>query len=189
MTVKNFIEEYIKNNDTSIIKKHITYEYLPFVKKCNLCERIIKSTYYKKNEDGTSKFYVDSVAKHMLFNLVVVDTYTDIDIDFNRAADEYDLLEEHGLFELIASLISERELSELMNILDMKEKDVIANEYEPHAFISSQIERFGSLLGISLSPALEKLGGVIEELDAEKVAQVLEVIDKVDKNKIVKLFK
>ena len=48
MTVKEFVEKY-KESDN--IKDVITCNYLPFVKKCNLCERIIQATYYNKNED------------------------------------------------------------------------------------------------------------------------------------------
>ena len=66
MTVKEFVKKY-KESDN--IKDIITCSYLPFVKKCNLCERIIQATYYKKNEDGSSKLYIDSAAKYMLFNL------------------------------------------------------------------------------------------------------------------------
>ena len=60
----------------------------------------------------------------------------------------------------------------------MKERDVICNEYEPHAFISGQVERFGALLGISFSPILEKFEDIIENLDVEKVGNILNKLDK-----------
>ena len=187
MTVKEFVEKY--NKDESALKNCVTCKYLSYVKKCNLCERIIKATYYRTNEDGTKTLHVDSVSKHMLFKLSVVDTYTKIDVDFNHAVAEYDLLKENYIFDIIEGFIGEVELSELKHVLDMTEKDVISNEYEPHAFISNQVERFGGLLGLSLSPALEKLVSVIENLDTDKIVKAFETVDKVDKHKITKLFK
>ena len=82
-----------------------------------------------------------------------------------------------------------KELGELTSILEMKEKDVMQNEYEIHSFISDQVERFGKLLGVTLSPTLEKLGETIDNLDVEKLGKTLEQVDKLDKSKIVKLFK
>ena len=52
-------------------------------------------------------------------------------------------------------------------VLQMTQDDVIANEFENHAFISQQIERFGKLIGTALSP-------VISQLD---IGQIEKVID------------
>ena len=189
MTVKEFVEKYKENSNAEIVENIIKCNYLSFVKKCNLCERIIKSTYYTKNEDGSSRLYIDSASKYMLFNLSIIDTYTEITVDFGNVVEEYDLLAENDLFNIIKGLLKSSELGELEFILEMKERDVIQNEYEIHTFISNQVERFGNLLGISLFPVLEKLAGEIENLDVEKVVKILEQADKVDKSKVVKLFK
>lgn len=186
MTVKEFVKQYDKNPDINVVKKAITTTYLSFVKKCNLCERIIQATHYTETPDGATRLQIDSASEYMLFNLSIVDTYTDLKIDFGNVVEEYDMLAKRDLFEIFKSVLPQRELGELYNVLELKEKDMIANEYETHAFISNQVERFGTLLGISLSPALEKLTTIVEELDAEKLA---ELINKVDTKKLSKLFK
>lgn len=186
MTVKEFVEKYKKNTSSDTINSIVKSNYLPYAHKCNLCKRIIQATHYITTDDGTKEFNVDSTAKHMLFYLNIVDKYTNIDIDFNKSVEEYDLLAQENLIESIKLALPDYEISELYNVLEMTERDVMTNEYEIHSFISRQTERFGNLLGISLSPILDKMTDVIENLDAKKLANALE---KIDKRKIVKIFK
>ena len=47
--------------------------------------------------------------------------------------------------------------------------DLITNEYEPHAFISSQVNRFGSLIGTILGP-------VLENIDIDKITEAVSEI-------------
>lgn len=185
MTVKEFAERHIKGEKMPIMK----IEYLPIVNKINLCERVINATYYKKNEDGTKSLHIDSVSEHILFQLAIVDAYTNINIDFTHVIEEYDMLDRDEVLQEIWIMIPSREVEELKQMLAMKEKDIIQNEYEPHAFIANQVERFGTLVGVAATPVLEKLAEVIENVDVEKLAKVLEQADKADNNKILKLFK
>lgn len=186
MTVKEFVEKYKQNTSIETIKGIISCSYLPYAHKCNLCKRIIQATHYTTIDDDTKEFNIDSTAKHMLFCLNIVDKYTNIDIDFNKSVEEYDLLAQENLIENIKSVLPDYELSELYNVLEMTEHDVMTNEYEIHSFISRQTERFGNLLGISLSPILDKMTDVIENLDAKEIANALE---NTSKRKIVKIFK
>ena len=59
-------------------------------------------------------------------------------------------------------------------ILDMVENDVVHNEYETHAFISNQIERFGELFGYVAKPALDRLGEVLENMDESTIDKMVE---------------
>lgn len=186
MTSKEFFKKYDKTKDINIVKNAITTTYLSFVKKCNLCERVINATYYTTNPDDSVRFHVDSAAEYMLYNLSIIDAYTDIKIDFKNVIEEYDAFAERDLFNIFKEVLPENDLDELDYILAMKENDITTNEYEPHAFISNQVERFGTLLGVSLSPALEKLTTTVDGLDAEKLA---ELINKIDTKKLSKLFK
>ena len=54
-------------------------------------------------------------------------------------------------------------------VIQMTADDLIANEYEPHAFFKNQIERFGNLIGTSLKP-------VLEGLDLSKIQEVISQI-------------
>ena len=68
---------------------------------------------------------------------------------------------------MIIQSINPRELKEFNMVLQMTQDDVIANEFENHAFISQQVERFGQLIGTALSP-------VIEQLDFEQIEKVID---------------
>ena len=176
MKTADFIKKYKK--DENFINEIKSCDYISFAAKCEMCDRIIRSTYYTTVSDNTKKFHVDSTAKYMLYRLSLIDTYTKIDIDFKDIVNEYDALAQHGLIDKIIERITRNEYNELSQILEMKEKDIITNEYEPHAFIASQVERFGSLLDLSISPAIDKLISTIDKLDAEQVAKIVAKIVK-----------
>mgnify|MGYP007101886324 CR=1 FL=1 len=55
-------------------------------------------------------------------------------------------------------------------ILQMTCDDVMTNEYEPHAFVKGQIERFGSLIGVTLSQ-------ILKQLDLEKIQKIMNEIN------------
>lgn len=63
-------------------------------------------------------------------------------------------------------------------ICDMKKTDLIQNKYESHAFISDQIERFGTLIGITLKPVLEKISEQIENMSEEDVEKFANKFEK-----------
>lgn len=186
MTVKEFVEQY---NAGLKISEVIKVTYLPLVNKINLCERVINASYYKKNEDETKSLLIDSIVENILFKLSIIKAYTTIDVDFKDIIEEYDLLAKNQLIDAIMYALPDNELAALGEMLVMKEKDTIQNEYEIHAFISNQVERFGTLAGVSLTPILEKLAEVIENVDVEKLAKALDKLDKVEGSKIVSLFK
>ena len=80
-------------------------------------------------------------------------------------------------FEGHPSLIPAREISELRGMVDLKQRDIMTNQYETHSFISNQVERFGTLIGVTLKPVLEKISEQIENMsdeDAEKFANKVE---------------
>lgn len=189
MKLIDFIKKYDKNVDNNMVEQAVKCKYLSFAEKCNLCERIIQSTYYTTMADGKTKLHINSASKYMLYNLSIIDKYTDIEINFNDVLAEYDMLAERNLFYQFKAYLPLTELQELDLLLEMAQQDVIANEYEPHAFISNQVERFGTLIGVSLSPILEKLSNNIGELDNEKLAAILSKLDKVDVKKVAKLLK
>ena len=69
--------------------------------------------------------------------------------------------------DVIFSAIPEDELKEFKMIVDFETNDAIANEYENHAFIRSQVERFGTLIGNVIEP-------ILSTIDLDKVKEVIE---------------
>ena len=49
-------------------------------------------------------------------------------------------------------------------LLDMAKADVITNEYEPGAFITSRINNLGTILGTAIQPILDSAGITPEEI-------------------------
>lgn len=182
-TVKDFCKKYnetkVEQTKQALIEKVMNPHYVPYEMKITICEKIIENSYYKKNNDGKNeRLFVNSPIQYMLYCLWLVKQYTNIDIDLSKSLDEFNLLNENGLIDIIASNIPEKELKEFRMILDMIENDTVQNEYEIHSFISNQVERFGELFGYIAKPAFDELRNIIENFDEKKVEKLL--------NKIVK---
>ena len=155
-----FVKEYIKN------------EYVPFETKADVAKAIVDTSYWRTEKiDGNKRkvLHVDSVANYMLKCMALVDLYTNIERQKNegKMLEDFNTLNGSGILDMIIQSINPRELKEFNMVLQMTQDDVIANEFENHAFISQQIERFGQLIGTALSP-------VIAQLDFEQIEKVID---------------
>ena len=198
--IKEFCENY-KNRATDKLKNDYLKEnleittYLPFIKKDALAQNIVNATTYKfedyTNEDGTTgrrrtnQIQVNSTAQMLLFYRVIIENYTDLEVETEGFYEEYDALNESGvLFELTAdfeghpSLIPAREISELRGMVDLKQRDIMTNQYEIHSYISNQIERVSTILGVTLKPVLEKISVQIENMSEEDVEKFANKFEK-----------
>ena len=177
-SVKDFCKKYneinIEQAKKALIEKAMNAHYVPYEMKITICEKIVESSYYKKNEDEKIKrLHINSPAQYMLYCLNLIKQYTNIKIDFGKALEEFNLLNECGLLDVILSNIPERELKEFRMILDMVESDVLQNEYEIHSFVSNQVERFGELAGVVLKPAIEQLSKTMENMDEKTIDKMV----------------
>ena len=197
--IREFCENY-KNRATDKLKEDYLKEnlkittYLPFIKKDALAQNIVNATTYKfedyTKEDGTigrrrtNQIQVNSTAQMLLFYRVIIENYTDLEVETEGFYEEYDALNESGvLFELTAdfeghpSLIPAKEISELRGMIELKQRDIMTNQYEIHSYISNQIERITEVGSIVLKPVLDKLATELEnmdEKDIEKLSKALE---------------
>lgn len=184
-TVENFCKKYnetnIEKSKEALIEKVMNPHYVSYEMKITICEKIIENSYYKKEEkDGikTRKLHINSPAEYMLYCLYLVKQYTNIEVDFSKALEEFNLLNECGLIDIIYKNIPEKEVKEFRKILDMVESDVMMNEYETHAFISNQVERFGELFGSITKPAINKLSETLENMDEKTIDKMIDKINK-----------
>lgn len=192
ISVKEFMDKYnafaneeLKHNYAiSVIKNN----YVLYEKKIAICEKIVESSYYTKtkNTDGVEirRMHIDSPVNYMLYCLNIINNYTSIEIDFSNALEEFNLLNGSECLDLIFANISERELKEFRIILEMVEDDVMHNEYETHAFISNQVERFADVFKVvakSAEPALIEISKKIESMDEKDINKF--------SDKIMKLIK
>ena len=104
----------------------------------------------------------------MLLCMSLIDLYTDIERDKKngKMLEDFNKLNECGMFDIIISALNKNEIKEYNMVIQMTYDDLITNEYEPHAFISSQVNRFGSLIGTILGP-------VLENIDIDKIGQII----------------
>ena len=198
MKIKEFCKEYSNRIDKlkgDYLKENLKITtYLPFIKKDALAQNIVNATTYKfedyTKEDGTTgrrrtnQIQVNSTAQMLLFYRVIIENYTDLEVETEGFYEEYDALNESGvLFELTAdfeghpSLIPAREISELRGMVDLKQRDIMTNQYEIHSYISNQIERITEVGSVVLKPVLDKLDtelGNMDEKDIEKLSKALE---------------
>lgn len=155
-----------------MVKEHILNQYVPFEKKADMAKAIVDNSYWREEEINGEKrkvLHIDSVANYMLKCMAIVDLYTDIERQKGdgKMLEDFNTLNGSGVLDFIIQSVNQRELKEFNMILQMTQDDVIANEFENHAFISQQVERFGKLIGTALSP-------VISQLD---IGQIEKVID------------
>ena len=198
MKIKEFCKEYSNRIDKlkgDYLKENLKITtYLPFIKKDALAQNIVNATTYKfedyTKEDGTTgrrrtnQIQVNSTAQMLLFYRVIIENYTDLEVETEGFYEEYDALNESGvLFELTAdfeghpSLIPAKEISELRGMIELKQRDIMTNQYEIHSYISNQIERITEVGSIVLKPVLDKLATELEnmdEKDIEKLSKALE---------------
>ena len=152
------ISQIMKNNQVS------------YSDKVDRAGIIAKNSYHVKRSDvdGTERevFEQNSAAKYMLYSLV--DLYTTLEIDFKQSLELFEKINGEILDMIILS-IDERERKEFQMLLEFACDDLLVNEYEPHAFIREQVERFASLFGTIITP-------VIENIDVDKIEEVIKQI-------------
>lgn len=199
-TIKSFVETYNNYATESLKNDYIkdnleVKSYLPFLRKDALATVLAERTTYKyepyTKEDGTvgqkktDVIRVNSTAQYILFCRVVIENYTNLTVETEGFFEEYDLLKQSGLLdklmvgtEQVAPLIPADEIGELRSLLDMKQKDILFNQTEVHNYISSQVERFSTLLGVTLKPVLDKIAESIEKMDDKDIEKLGNKIEK-----------
>ena len=199
MKIKEFCKEYSNRIDKlkgDYLKENLKITtYLPFIKKDALAQNIVNATTYKfedyTKEDGTTgrrrtnQIQVNSTAQMLLFYRIIIENYTDLEVETEGFYEEYDALNESGvLFELTAdfeghpSLIPANEISELRGMIDLKQRDIMTNQYEIHSYISNQIERITEVGSVVLKPVLDKLATELENMDDSKIEKLSKALER-----------
>lgn len=199
--IKAFVEKY-ENCATDKTKKDCLKDYLevkqyiPFNLKVALAASLVDATCFefaeKKNVDGnvvrekTGKIKNDSIARTLLFYRVIVEQYTNLVVETEGFYEEYDLLRPTGILEYILTLIPEDERAEFSHLVDMKVSDTLSYYDSPQKFVSDQVERFGTLIGVTLNPFLEKLADQLGDLDEEHIDKLAKIVAAGTKLKVLK---
>ena len=175
MKIEDFVALYNskgnKEDKLIAIGQIMKNEHISFADKVDRTGIIAKNSYHEKRyDDGIERevFFQNSAVKYMLYSLSLVDLYTTLEVDFKNALAQFEIINGEVLDNII-NAVDERERKEFQMLLEFACDDLMANEYEPHAFIREQVSRFGNLIGELIVPALENL-------DVSKIEEVIKHI-------------
>lgn len=139
MKVVDFIKELksIKTEEekNKFIKKHIVKTYIPYLYKITVANQIVTNS--SVDEDG--KYQINSPIRYMLFCQQLLIAYTDIEQSNESPLNDYDLLEQEGVFEKLISFIG-RDYDRFMTVLNMTMDDYIANNRDLASYMDKKIE-------------------------------------------------
>ena len=136
MTVKEFVAKEKVKRSTNY-SKYIATDYLNYEEKIALCKKIINKSCYIEI-DGEQIFKANTPLRCMLYCLSVIDKYTNIDIDFNNALEDYNLLEKYELSNELIEAIPQEEIGKLETILKMILDDIFENERSMISFLDGK---------------------------------------------------
>ena len=195
MKIKQFCKEYFNTVDQfkgKYLKDNLKITpYISFLRKDAIAQIIVDRSTYKyetyTKEDGTigskktDEIKVNSVTQYILFCRVLIENYTNLEVETNEFVEEYDALKQSGLLdklmvgsENVQPMIPADEIGELRMLIDMKQKDELTNKCEIHNFISEQVTRFGELAGVLLNPVFDKISEQLENISDEDVEKIKE---------------
>ena len=163
-------EDYLKDN------LHIK-TYLPFLTKVTLADKLAKVTTLDKD---TGNVNVKSDVNYLLFCRMIIEQYTDLQVETEGFYEEYDLLNESGLLDKIMQMIPEKEIGEFKMICDMKKNDIIQNKYEMHSFITEQVGRFTDLLKVVSEPFIQELSKKLDTFSEAELRHLASVISNIN---------
>lgn len=173
MKVDTFLKLYntksTRDERVDAVKQIMKDSRVSYSDKVDRAGIIAQNSYHAKQRDVNGEerevFRQNSAAKYMLYYLTLVDLYTNLEIDYKQSLEIFELLDGE-IIDIILSLIDDREKKEFKMLLEFACDDLLVNEYEPHAFIKDQVERFGYLIGTTLAP-------VLENMDLDKIQQMI----------------
>ena len=174
MKIIDFVKEYDQAKkqglefEDKIIKDCLKNEYVLFERKVDAAQAIVDACYWKTETDERgnkrSVLQINSILKYYLTYMAILELFTTLEksSDGKEMLIEFNLLNKRGIIKKITEYIDQDELAEFKMVLQMVCDDVVANEYENHAFVEKQIERLGGLFTYVLKP-------ILDELDYDKI--------------------
>ena len=193
MKIKEFCEKYNAFTSQSLkdefIKQNLKItQYIPFVKKDALATNLVNiSTYEYENyvdENGNIKrrkserIKLNSTVQYLLFCRMIIENYTNLEVETEGFFEEYDALKSCGLLDKLMgsddSILPMNDIAELRTVIDMKQKDVLYNECEIHNYISKQIGRISDLANTTLTPLMDVVSKKLNEMPKEDLDKFVE---------------
>lgn len=153
------------------LKEKVKYtEYTNFEVACFYADRIIANSMFDKKGD----IKVDSCQKYLQYIFALLSFYTNIDTHAEQWMLEFNKLRRYGLLEEIIKGIPETEVNTLDAVLEMKSNDAMTNYYNIQNWATKKLGDFYPFIAKGVNEVLESLSKNIENLDENKIRQILE---------------
>lgn len=124
MILQEFLDKYYSATEADEELELEIVEYIPFEKKVDVCRAIIDDT----THDSEDNFLMNSAFRNVMYRMVLIDVYTNIDIDFGNITGEFDVLESKGLVDYLLSFIPSEEINRFDTIMQCELNDLYQNE-------------------------------------------------------------
>lgn len=140
MTVQDFVNKYQKAKDAEkakILKEIEIKTYIPFAEKVVHSEAVLSQSVKRVN----NVLQLQSARRFLVFVTSIVKLYTNLEVNKEKPHEDYDLLRESGLIDLIREKIGD-DLEEFTTVFNMTWDDMVYNENNWRMFIGSQLNSF-----------------------------------------------
>lgn len=150
-----------------------TVEYTNFEVVCGYADIIVAQSMFDKNGDVS----VDSCKKYLLYIYTLIAFYTNINVHAQGWTKEFNSICRYGLLDKIIKLIPESEVAILEAVLEMKIGDVRVNYYNVQNWITKKLGDFYPYIAKGIDSLLGSLEHFVEDLDEDKITQILKNIN------------
>ena len=177
MLIKDFIDGYNKLETLEERKEYIENTiikrtYVPVLEKITLVKNLVQRTMHKIDtidENGNIKTVVtgeikkDSILQQILFFRLLIEAYTNLEIESNTFLDEYDMLQSNKVFDALkyCNAIPSAEVDEFRNFIKLEVDDVIFNETTTQAFVRKELDKLSAITDVIL-PIIENFSKLNE---------------------------
>lgn len=192
MRIIEFIDRYdgfdpkVTDMRDEFVNGLLKVTYVPYLTKVETCNLIINNSwYYNDVYTNKKKLHITSTATFVLYVLMLIKTYLDIEVDMKNYLTEYDLLNNGDYLGILMEVIPENELAEFRTILEMVKDDVLQNEYYAGAYVKDRLDNLAEAMKLTIAPAVEQLSEVMKNVDENKVADFL---GKMENSNVMKMI-
>lgn len=205
MKIKDFVSEYNEIIPDSLKGKYIQenlkiVEYVPFIRKDALVQNLVDATTYKYEDiitDGgevekrrTNIIQLNSTIQQLMFCRMIIEAYTDLEIENPSFYEEYDLLHKSGLlYELLVdddnheSWIPASEITELRAMVKAKQDDAVFNHGTVQSILNDRLEQLIDGAEKVVRPIIEKLGTKLDKMDEKTIDKLIDKLGKLSSKK------
>lgn len=153
-----FLTQYKAASDKdAIMKKHITKDYISYVKKIEEAKQIV-NTANTQVIDEKKKSVINSPNRYFLFMCRLLKLYTDIVWDDNNVVEAFDALNKEGVFDVFMRCLPPREYAEFDTVVRMVQDDYMINYMSIVPFLDTKIDAVSGAMNIILD-AISSMNG------------------------------